>query len=692
MEGRATIFPIEKFETITWENVQVEDAVILPCTKVVMIGGGLADNARVMEEKYPNKCWRYQDSQSQLLTRNLKANDDRTLKQNDNGDGDGKGKTKNDGGFVGVASFIVSPVEFYLQPSFVLNKINRLLLEMCEFYKDDMEPVPHDELYEGMPCAARFQDDKQWYRAVVVKAGLNDARIVFVDWGNSQFEPLFGIKPLTKEFGRLPPLTLRCRIDGARERTMFQKVIDQFQSEMETLQRVVLCIPTSIDELGSMNVHLLNHETKEDIGQKYIPKEPLCPHTVEYYENEIRKLDLTKLEQQNTEIDQPAGDEQTTSDFKYEKLVDGETASNYSDLNRSVEAFVEERKVRTPNFNYSPELSVEELDKKYEKFQQGLYSSDMEAFFDGAPIFSDSDEDGIKPKQKSLKQMKREAKLKSEGRWPPMDQKNQRSLSVIMQNRFYRTPDGTEYIKDFSKAIKPPKGDQEIVISRVISAREIYLHTDSQVQFLETLHNKFKRHLDPDAMPLSTSKHTTGMACVYYDVTSDLWYRARINEVAPGEISLHLIDKAKTIWIGQSKFDTIKALPAVENYFFLEPQVFKCKLRHLCEPSPVAIENDLIRQLLPVDQKFMCHFERDREPWRIKLFDPKTYESIIDKFNAEMEVRHLKVRADHQRTRLGDVALHRDTPYTRAKFAEIRDHILLWNEFLCYMQNLVTKW
>jgi len=35
-----------------------------------------------------------------------------------------------------------------------------------------------------MPCAVKYTDDDNYYRAVVVEKGLEDARVTFVDWGN----------------------------------------------------------------------------------------------------------------------------------------------------------------------------------------------------------------------------------------------------------------------------------------------------------------------------------------------------------------------------------------------------------------------------------------------------------------------------------------------------------------------------
>lgn len=77
------------------------------------------------------------------------------------------------------------------------------------------------QVYENMPCAVMFQEEPGWFRAVVREKGFDDVRVVFIDWGNSQFAKYSDLKPLTKDFGQSPPLAIRCRIEGKGRKILF---------------------------------------------------------------------------------------------------------------------------------------------------------------------------------------------------------------------------------------------------------------------------------------------------------------------------------------------------------------------------------------------------------------------------------------------------------------------------------------
>jgi len=79
-----------------------------------------------------------------------------------------------------------------------------------------------------------------------------------------------------------------------KERTLVQKKVAQFLLEMENLPlRQVHLVPISSvgDDQDVMAVKILHPQTKEDLSEKYEPKEPICPMPAEFYRRQIRECD-----------------------------------------------------------------------------------------------------------------------------------------------------------------------------------------------------------------------------------------------------------------------------------------------------------------------------------------------------------------------------------------------------------------
>jgi len=79
-----------------------------------------------------------------------------------------------------------------------------------------------------------------------------------------------------------------------------QKKVAQFLLEMENLPlRQVHLVPvSSSSSLGDdsqdqnvMAVKVLHPASKEDLGAKYEPQEPICPMPAEFYQRQIRECD-----------------------------------------------------------------------------------------------------------------------------------------------------------------------------------------------------------------------------------------------------------------------------------------------------------------------------------------------------------------------------------------------------------------
>jgi len=117
------------------------------------------------------------------------------------------------------------------------------------------------------------------------------------------------------------------------------------------------------------------------------------------------------------------------------------------------------------------------------------------AFLDGVPGFvSDadlSDDEPKKPKTKKLKQLRHEAQLKLRHEAQLKLRQEQERLAPPLRTRDSLTvrhaPDGREYARAFMRAPAPHRGDQRVIVHKVLSARELYLYQESHVSFFTCL-------------------------------------------------------------------------------------------------------------------------------------------------------------------------------------------------------------
>lgn len=89
---------------------------------------------------------------------------------------------------------------------------------------------------------------------------------------------------------------------------------------------------------------------------------------------------------------------------------------------------------------------------------------------------SDND-DEFKSQMKKLKKARHEAQLKKHGKWP----ETASNLSSKQSKATIEDTNGNTYIGSYLKCMKPPRGDIQVSIVKVVSATELYIQTDEQV-------------------------------------------------------------------------------------------------------------------------------------------------------------------------------------------------------------------
>jgi hypothetical protein len=58
----------------------------------------------------------------------------------------------------------------------------------------------------GLPCVVRYTVDNQYYRSKILKLNDSAAKVLFVDYGNTQDTPLNEIKRMIAKYMDLPLL------------------------------------------------------------------------------------------------------------------------------------------------------------------------------------------------------------------------------------------------------------------------------------------------------------------------------------------------------------------------------------------------------------------------------------------------------------------------------------------------------
>uniref|UniRef100_A0A6P7FEB4 Tudor domain-containing protein 7-like isoform X2 n=1 Tax=Diabrotica virgifera virgifera TaxID=50390 RepID=A0A6P7FEB4_DIAVI len=113
--------------------------------------------------------------------------------------------------------FAVNPYNFFVQPLESLSKLNKMMEQLQETYKDvTYSPLTLDKIEPGNIYASRF-DDGNWYRTTVIKV-IHDGSIsvFYCDFGYYSNLTLQQLLPLNVEFLNLPYQALKAKMAGIR--------------------------------------------------------------------------------------------------------------------------------------------------------------------------------------------------------------------------------------------------------------------------------------------------------------------------------------------------------------------------------------------------------------------------------------------------------------------------------------------
>ncbi|EEC06444.1 hypothetical protein IscW_ISCW004702 [Ixodes scapularis] len=110
-------------------------------------------------------------------------------------------------------SFYKSPSEFWLQLESSKGTLESLLEALHNHYSGQAS-VSSFEAKIGMYCVAFYAEDGHWYRARVLQVMSDHAKVIYIDFGNSDRVELQNLRPLDECFASLPAQAICCCIKG----------------------------------------------------------------------------------------------------------------------------------------------------------------------------------------------------------------------------------------------------------------------------------------------------------------------------------------------------------------------------------------------------------------------------------------------------------------------------------------------
>jgi hypothetical protein len=170
-----------------------------------------------------------------------------------------------------------SPLLFYCQDQSCTSHLEKLASQLS---RHCARLPSHGNPTIGEMCVAKFSQDGAWYRALVERVDTpgGTAKVLFVDYGNTDTVPLSDLRKLALEFSYLPQQAIPCMLSGVTEPDggWSQEVLNLFEN---------LIVEKSF-------VAEIKGKKKKDSGQSLLVVELLDGDVVikEQFLNEVKSL------------------------------------------------------------------------------------------------------------------------------------------------------------------------------------------------------------------------------------------------------------------------------------------------------------------------------------------------------------------------------------------------------------------
>ena len=177
-------------------------------------------------------------------------------------------------------SYVVTPQEFYCQLGKNLAKLDEVMDKLEGHYRS-LGPSEKrlKSMVPGMPCAAKYSVDDAWYRASLeCLESATHATIKFVDYGNVESIAIADVKELTEELQQEPMFAVKCSlVEDVGPTSEFENRVIEQTFEMKVTGR----------NGGTHMVDLINdgHSISKELSGKSPPvavSKPLQESSVQY--------------------------------------------------------------------------------------------------------------------------------------------------------------------------------------------------------------------------------------------------------------------------------------------------------------------------------------------------------------------------------------------------------------------------
>lgn len=115
--------------------------------------------------------------------------------------------------FDGYVVHVQSPKHFWIRTKEDNPKFESMTNEMADYFsKLQLHEEVFEDLVPGALCCAMYENDMQYYRALVVDTLEKGAEVFFIDFGNTEKVPGILIKKLPKKFAIYPEFAIECAL------------------------------------------------------------------------------------------------------------------------------------------------------------------------------------------------------------------------------------------------------------------------------------------------------------------------------------------------------------------------------------------------------------------------------------------------------------------------------------------------
>ncbi|XP_070552424.1 uncharacterized protein [Ptychodera flava] len=152
------------------------------------------------------------------------------------------------------------------------HKIDQLQDTIQKFYTSHSGKLGQPPLKPNVTCCAQFTEDNEWYRANILEIDeeKGNAKVMYVDYGNTENISVFRLKQLLREFYDEPvqcvPCCLpenTCRILGSNQKQVVSETFEELVAGKE-----IRAVVVGKTQDGKLVVELIDQHSGVDYGQK----------------------------------------------------------------------------------------------------------------------------------------------------------------------------------------------------------------------------------------------------------------------------------------------------------------------------------------------------------------------------------------------------------------------------------------